>query len=98
MSNKPVSLTKRILAASIDFIAILLLISLLMSVLNLTPIVKGYEDAANAANGLYNSLATSLGLGSLVDVNGVINLSLNSNVTSEDLNYFNSVLSSNTST
>lgn len=96
MSNKPVSLTKRILAASIDFIAILLLISLLMSVLNLTPIVKGYEDAANAANGLYNSLATSLGLGSLVDVNGVINLSLNSNVTSEDLNYFNSVLSSNT--
>lgn len=96
MTNKPASLTKRILAAAIDFIAILILISCIMAVINLTPIVKIYEDTANSANGLYNSLATSLGLGSLVDVNGVISLSVNSSVTSEDLNYFNSVLSEHT--
>lgn len=96
MTNKPASLTKRILAAAIDFIAILILISCIMAVINLTPIVKIYEDTANSANGLYNSLATSLGIGTLVDVSGVISLSVNSSVTSEDLNYFNSVLSEHT--
>lgn len=95
MTNKPASLTKRVLAASIDFIAILILISCIMAVINLTPLVKVYEEAANSANGIYNSLATSLGIGTLVDVSGVISLSHNSSVTSEDLTYFNSVLSSN---
>ncbi len=93
MSNRPAGLTKRILAALIDFALIVISISIVMEIINLTPLASNYTELANKANEIYNSIAVSIGIGELVeDSKGVLSLSLVSNYTSEDITYFNSLL------
>ena len=95
MTNKPVALSKRVLAALIDLIAIVVLVMLVMEIINLTPLLTKYNSIADEANGIYNSLAISMNIGELKEVNGVLSLEVNSNVTSSDLTNFQTILSSN---
>ena len=72
MTNRPVSLLKRVIAASIDFIIIVLAVMFVSEFINLTPLIDKYTELANDANSLRNSIGLSLGLGDLVVNSGTL--------------------------
>lgn len=95
MTNRPAPMKKRIIAALIDFLIIYLFSYAIFALLSFTPLGLGVEDAAKEYNGLYDSYLHSLSMGGVVETSEGLSVSWISGITSVDLSYFQSIVSSN---